>query len=67
MSENVSRASENILQASENIWEPTIVSLDQFEKDFITHTKTSDRMDRLSQTRVIPRSPDGENNIQFFR
>ena len=34
MSENVSRASENILQASENIWEPTIVSLDQFENQY---------------------------------
>ena len=39
-SENIYK-SENTLRTTENIWEPIIVSLVQFEKDFNTLTKMS--------------------------
>ena len=53
----------------ENNWRPIIDNLVQFEEDFNSRTKKLVRSgpgwggDRLSQTRPIPRSPDGENNL----
>ena len=51
------KASDIILRTSED---PSLV---QFEENFNTHTEILDRdrdRDRLSQTRPIPRSPDGD-------
>ena len=49
----------------ENNWGPIIDNLVQFEEDFngrIEKWSSGVGVDRLSQTRPIPRSPDGDNN-----
>ena len=43
------------------------VHLVQFEKDFNTPTKKSRVGEWLSQTRPIPRSPDGDNKLSFSK
>ena len=49
----------------ENNWGPIIDNLVQFEEDFNSRTKKlrSGGGDRLSQTRPLPRSPNGDDNM----
>ena len=53
----------------ENNWGPIIYNLVQFEEDFNSRTEMwwgQVGVDRLSQTRPIPRSPDGDKNLFYW-
>ena len=62
-SENIYKC-ENILRTNENIWEPIIVSLGQFEKDFNTHAKMS--ADIVFLFDIFDHQKDCENGAKVF-